>query len=111
MVTESVWPANIPANIPANNPAVIPIEMSSPAKQMTADVETLRVVEVIPKEDKQEAPATVTIQKPVKRSREQARIFDFGDDTDEEVFFQAWRDRCARLKSIPLFPLTAAKAV
>ncbi|XP_076025170.1 uncharacterized protein LOC143015028 [Genypterus blacodes] len=92
-------------------PANTPLEMSSPAKQLTADVGSLSTGEVILTEDTQgtRTPPMAMIEQPVKTSLRPARIFDFGDDTDGELFFKAWRDRRTRLQSIPSFPLTAAR--
>lgn len=53
-------------------------------------------------------PLTVTLKKPVKSSPEKAKFFDFATDEERDTFFQVMRERCVKLRSVSLFPFTAA---
>nr|XP_019941310.1 PREDICTED: uncharacterized protein LOC109628586 [Paralichthys olivaceus] len=45
----------------------------------------------------------VRLKRPVRRSPEKARFFDFVSDGDRDLFFQRARERCVKLRSIALF--------
>lgn len=53
-------------------------------------------------------PLKVELKRPVKTSPEKVTFFDFADDKERDAFFQKMRERCSKLKSAALFPLTAA---
>ncbi|XP_054482426.1 uncharacterized protein LOC129113962 [Anoplopoma fimbria] len=54
---------------------------------------------------------TVTLKRSVKSSPEEAKFFDFMDDSDRDAFFKTMRTRCLKLRSAPLFPLTALEDI
>lgn len=51
--------------------------------------------------------AKVKQKRPTTMTPEKAKLFDFSSDGDREAFFQRMRERCDKLWSYPLFPLTA----
>lgn len=53
----------------------------------------------------------VRLKGSIKNIPERAKFFDFSSDSDEEAFFQRMRERCDKLWSIPLFPLTAGNTL
>lgn len=84
-----------------------PVQTSSLAGQMEPDADTSIAGEINSKEET--LHLTVTLKRPVQSSPEKATFFDFVDDSDKDAFFQSMRERCVKLRSAPLFPLTAAK--
>ncbi|XP_059207860.1 uncharacterized protein LOC131986773 [Centropristis striata] len=46
---------------------------------------------------------------PAEQMQSNAKFFDFADDCERDVFFEMMRERACKLKSAPLFPLTARK--
>lgn len=49
----------------------------------------------------------VRLKGSIKNSPKTATFFDFISDSDRDAFFERMRERCVKLRSIPLFPLTA----
>lgn len=84
-----------------------PAHTSGPAEQIQPDTDTFRAGEI---NSKQEASQlTVKLKRPVQSSLDKAKIFDFIDNSHRDAFFKRMRERCVKLKSAPLFPLTAPK--
>lgn len=83
-----------------------PVQTSSPADQMKPGEETSRAGEVNSEDDT--LHLKVILKRPVKRSSNKATFFGFDSDIDRDVFFQMMRGRCDKLRSAPLFPLSAA---
>ncbi|XP_056253641.1 uncharacterized protein LOC130182614 isoform X1 [Seriola aureovittata] len=77
---------------------------STLAEQMKPDAETSRAGEIHFKDVTQHL--MVTLKSPVKSSPENAKFFDFVSESDREMFFQRMRERCVKLRSTPLFPLS-----
>ncbi|XP_018546529.1 uncharacterized protein LOC108893157 isoform X2 [Lates calcarifer] len=85
------------------------VQTSSSAEQMTSVAVTSRAGEINSEDD---TPCVrVMLKRPVKSSPEKAKFFDFLCDNERDVFFQRMRERCVKLRSMPLFPLTAAQHV
>ncbi|XP_034746697.1 uncharacterized protein LOC117955977 isoform X2 [Etheostoma cragini] len=74
-------------------------KLTGPAEQIQSD--TFRAGEI---HSKKEAS-----QLTVQSSLGKAKIFDFIDNSHRDAFFKRMRDRCVKLESAPLFPLTAPK--
>lgn len=49
----------------------------------------------------------VRLKGTINNSPETATFFDFISDSDRDAFFERMRERCVKLRSIPLSPLTA----
>ncbi|XP_035864749.1 uncharacterized protein LOC116056114 isoform X2 [Sander lucioperca] len=82
-------------------------KLTGPAEQIQPDTDTFRAGEI---NSKQEASQlTVKLKRPVQSSLDKAKIFDFIDNSHRDAFFKRMRERCVKLKSAPLFPLTAPK--
>lgn len=79
-----------------------PVQTSSPVEQMKPDADVSKDGE------KEVLQLKVRLKRPVENNPEKARFFDFIDDGDRDEFFQRMRERCVKLRSAPLFPLTAA---
>lgn len=45
-----------------------------------------------------------------EKSPESVKFFDFASDSERDMQFEMMRERAAKLRNIPLFPLTAAAA-
>lgn len=84
-----------------------PVQTSSPAEQIMPDADTCRTGMISSKEEALQLK--VLLERPVKSSPEKANFFDFVTNSDQNAFFQRMRERCVKLRSAPLFPLTAAK--
>lgn len=82
-----------------------PVQTSSPVEQMKPDADVSKEGEMNSKEVLQ---LKVRLKRPVENNPEKAKFFDFIDDSHRDEFFQRMRERCVKLRSAPLFPLTAA---
>lgn len=49
----------------------------------------------------------VRLKRSTTKTPERPKFFDFSSDSDREAFFHNMTERCDKLWSIPLFPLTA----
>ncbi|XP_026228253.1 uncharacterized protein LOC113170391 isoform X2 [Anabas testudineus] len=85
---------------------ISPVQIFSRADQMKPE-QTARAVKNNSNDDT--LHLKVTLKRPGKRSPEKAKFFDFVTDNDRDLFFQMMRERCNKLRSAPLLPLTAAK--
>lgn len=83
------------ASEPAHMPSPMPEADSSGAGEIRSKEDASRL--------------TVKLKRSVQSSPEKAKFFDFADDSDRDAFFKEIRERCVKLKSAALFPLTAAK--
>ncbi|KAF3841142.1 hypothetical protein F7725_007004 [Dissostichus mawsoni] len=81
-----------------------PAHTSSPSEQIQNDAVTSSAGKLSFKE--KALKLKVRSKRPVIISRE-SKFFDFIDDSDSDAFFDRIRIRCAKLRSAPLFPLTA----
>lgn len=82
-----------------------PVQTSSPVEQMEPDTDISREGEM---NSKEALKLTVRLKRPVQNNVEEAKFFDFIDDSDRDAFFQRMRERCVKLRSASLFPLTTA---
>ncbi|GLD46662.1 uncharacterized protein AKAME5_000099600 [Lates japonicus] len=107
IVAETFEAKHIPATKLTIHDASESVQTSSSAEQMTPVAVTSRAGEINSEDD---TPfVRVTLKRPVKSSPEKAKFFDFLSDNERGVFFQRMRERCVKLRSTPLFPLTAAQ--
>ncbi|KAI9527269.1 hypothetical protein NQZ68_032140 [Dissostichus eleginoides] len=81
-----------------------PAHTSSPSEQIQNDAVTSSAGKLSFKE--KALKLKLRSKRPVIISRE-SKFFDFIDDNDSDAFFDRMRIRCAKLRSAPLFPLTA----
>nr|XP_046265860.1 uncharacterized protein LOC124070219 [Scatophagus argus] len=105
MTVETCEAKHTPAAKSTIHDAGEPVQTSSLAEQMKLNADTSRAGEVSPKEA---SPLTVRLKKSVNGNPQKAKFFDFTSDGDRDAFFQRMRERCAKLRGAPLFPLTAA---
>ncbi|XP_040005727.1 uncharacterized protein LOC120802222 [Xiphias gladius] len=107
-IISEIFEANhIPATKLTIHNARESVKPNSLAEQIKPDAETSRADEINSKDDT--LHLSVTLKRPVKSCVEKAKFFDFVSDSDRDVFFQRMRERCVKLRSTPVFPLTAAK--
>lgn len=103
MVVETIEAKHIPAAKLAIHNTGEPGQTSSQAEQKKPDADASRAGEINHKEE------ALQLKSPSESNPKHAEFFDFIDDSDRDVFFQSMRERCVKLKSFSLFPLTAAK--
>ncbi|XP_034540255.1 uncharacterized protein LOC117813238 isoform X2 [Notolabrus celidotus] len=84
-----------------------PVRAAGLTQQNTPDEDTPRSGESSVKEEA--SGLRVSLKRPERRSPETAMVFDFGTESDRDEFFHMMRGRSVRLRSMPLFPLTAGK--
>nr|XP_043898652.1 uncharacterized protein LOC122779971 isoform X2 [Solea senegalensis] len=92
-----------------NNVVSDTVPTSSPAELMKPDKETSGAGELNSGDGT--VHVRVALKRPVKRSLEKAKFFDFAGDGDRDLFFQRMRERCVKLRSIPLFPLSVPESM
>lgn len=83
-----------------------PVQTPSPVEPMKPDTDLSKEAETNSEEEK--LKLTVRLKRPVQNNIEEAKFFDFIDDSDRDAFFQRMRERRVKLWSVPLFPLTTA---
>lgn len=81
-----------------------PFQTSSPVKHMKPEDDTSNGGQMDHEEARQ---SKVRLKRSITKTPERAKFFHFSSDIDEEAFFQRMRERCEKLWSVPLFPLTA----
>ncbi|XP_044079473.1 uncharacterized protein LOC122888741 isoform X2 [Siniperca chuatsi] len=107
IIAETFEAKHIPATKLTIHNSSGPVQTSSPAEQMKPDADRSRAGLINSKEEA--LRLTVTLERPVKNSPEKAKFFDFVNSSDRNAFFQRMRERRVKLRSAPLFPLTAVK--
>lgn len=85
-----------------------PFQTSSPVKNIKLEDDTSKRGQMDPEEARR---SKVRLKRSITKTPERAKFFHFNSDSDEEAFFQRMRERCEKLWSIPLFPLTAGNTL
>uniref|UniRef100_UPI0037E74814 uncharacterized protein n=1 Tax=Semicossyphus pulcher TaxID=241346 RepID=UPI0037E74814 len=107
IISETFETKRIPATKLTVQHTTEPVQTSSPTEQIKPDADPPSPGEISSKEEA--LPLMVSLKRPLKSSPEKVKFFDFCNNSDRNMFFRGMRERSVRLRSVPLFPLTAAK--
>lgn len=105
LIVENFETKQTPATKLTISDASEPVQTPSPVEPMKPDTDISKEAETNSKETLQ---LTVRLKRPVQNNIEEAKFFDFINDSERDAFFQRMRERCVKLRSVPLFPLTTA---
>lgn len=111
MIRKKVWfksPLIQSKHTPASN---LPVHHDSQVLQTSSPVKLIKPEDNMSKGGQMDPEETrrskVRLKRSTTKTPEGVKFFDFSSDSDGKAFFQRMRERCDKLWSIPLFPLTA----